>query len=98
MVFNRVTKDNVRTFKGPLEQRLFHSLHIPGFTARAGYDYSDAHEIVPAALALVVLCEERFGAACIDSAAADLTHKLEVLDLLPYNPLVGFLKIVIILP
>ncbi len=50
---------------------------------------------MPAALALVVLCEERFSAAHVDSAAADLTHKTTCLGLLPYNSLgtfVSFLK------
>ncbi len=80
------------------EQKLFHTLHIPGFAARTGNNHSDAHEVMPAALALVVLCEERLSAAYVDSAAADLTHKTTVLDLLSYNLLGGFLKMAIILP
>jgi hypothetical protein len=77
-------------FKNPLEQRLFHAPYVPGFAARAGNHHSDTHEIMPAALAFVVLCEERFRATGIDSAAADLTHKRTVLDLLSYNPLGAF--------
>lgn len=61
----------------PLEQRLFHALDVPGFAARAGNHHSDAHEIMPATLALVVLGEERFSATSIDSAATDLAHNVK---------------------
>jgi hypothetical protein len=92
------TRKMLEHFWTPSCKGSFHTSNVPGFTARAGYHHSDFHESIPATLAFVVLCEERFSATGINSAAADLTHKTTVLGLLSYNPLGGFLEMAIILP